>query len=281
MDKAGKGRQGRATATLVASALSNQLGAASGSMAFPAVGPVGVVAVRQIVAAAVLLPLVRPRVRDFTLSQWWPILLLALVFGTMNLSLYAAIERIGLGLAVTLEFLGPLAVALATTRNKGSMFCAAIAGAGVVAITQPEASTDYAGMGLALIAASSWAAYILLNRTVGNRIPGVQGTATATGVSAALFLPIGLTVFITQRPDATMVLCAVVAGLLASVVPYIADLVALRSVPANLFGVLMSINPVFAAAIGAIALNEELGAVEWAGIVLIVGANAFALRLRR
>ena len=120
MDKAGKGRQGRATATLVASALSNQLGAASGSMAFPAVGPVGVVAVRQLVAVAVLLPLVRPRVRDFTLSQWWPILLLALVFGTMNLSLYAAIEQIGLGLAVTLEFLGPLAVALATTRSKGS-----------------------------------------------------------------------------------------------------------------------------------------------------------------
>ena len=100
-------------------------------------------------------------------------------------------------------------------------------------------------------------------------------------MSAALFLPIGLTIFITQRPDAATVLCAVAAGLLASVVPYIADLVALRSVPAHIFGVLMSINPVFAAAIGAIALNEELGAVEWAGIVLIVGANAFALRLRR
>jgi inner membrane transporter RhtA len=282
MDKkktAGGCRAG-ATATLVASALSNQLGAASGSLAFPVMGPVGVVAVRQFIAAAVLLPIVRPEVRSLTGRQWWPVLLLALVFGTMNLSLYAAIERIGLGLAVTLEFLGPLAVALLTSRTKGSAICAVIAAAGVVAITQPEASTDYLGIGLALTGASSWAAYILLNKTVGSRIPGIQGTATATGVSAALFLPIGLIVFINHQPDAFTILCAVGAGVLASVVPYIADLVTLRRIPANLFGVLMSINPVFAALVGALALGEPLGLIEWAGIFLIVAANATALLLR-
>lgn len=280
MEKTETGRPGRRAATIVAAALSNQLGAASGSLAFPVLGPIGVVAVRQLIAAAVLLPVVRPKIRTLTRDQWWPVFLLAVVFGTMNLSLYAAIERIGLGLAVTLEFLGPLAIALLTSRNRGSAICAAIAGVGVVAITRPEASTDYLGIGLALAAAFSWAAYILLNKTVGARIPGVQGTATATGISATLFLPIALAVFLIQKPEAFIILCAVGAGVLASVVPYIADLVTLRKVPANLFGILMSINPVFAAAIGAVVLNEAFGLIEWAGITLIVGANAFALLLR-
>lgn len=275
---AGKGRT-KATATLMASALSNQLGAASGSVAFPVMGPMGVVAVRQFIAAAVLLPVVRPSVRELTRRQWWPVLLLAIVFGTMNLSLYAAIERIGLGLAVTLEFLGPLAVALLTSKTKGSAICAVVAGVGVVAITQPEASTDYAGIALALVAAISWAAYILLNKTVGARIPGIQGTATATGVSAILFLPMGVVVFMNHRPDAFTVLCSIGAGVLASVVPYIADQITLRRIPANLFGVLMSINPVLAAAVGALVLHEELGVLEWAGIFLIVTANASALVL--
>lgn len=274
----GTGRT-KATATLMASALSNQLGAASGSLAFPVVGPIGVVAVRQFIAAAVLLPLVRPQVLSLTRSQWWPVVLLAIVFGTMNLSLYAAIERIGLGLAVTLEFLGPLAIALITSRTKSSAVCAVIAGVGVAAIMQPEASTDYLGIAMAIAAAFSWAAYILLNKTVGARIPGIHGTAMASGVSALLFLPTGFIVFMNHRPDAFTVLCAVGAGVLASVVPYVADQVTLRRIPANLFGVLMSINPVFAAAVGALALHEALGLLEWAGIILIVVANGSALLL--
>ncbi|MFJ5956143.1 EamA family transporter [Paenarthrobacter sp. NPDC092416] len=277
---AGKSRKAGGAATLVASALSNQLGAASGSLAFPVMGPVGVVAVRQLVAAAVLLPIVRPRLHKLSWRQWWPVLLLAVVFGTMNLGLYASIQRIGLGLAVTLEFLGPLAVALISSRRKSSALCAVAAGIGVVAITRPEASMDFAGIGFGLIAACSWAAYILLNRTVGQRIPGIQGTAAASGVSATLFLPVAVVIFLSRPVDGFAVLCAVGAGLLASVLPYVADLIALRRVPANLFGVLMSINPVFAAIIGAVALHEDLAAGQWAGIGLIVLANAGVLLLR-
>ncbi|MBO1269282.1 EamA family transporter [Arthrobacter cavernae] len=273
-------RKAGGAATLLASALSSQLGAASGSLAFPVMGPVGVVAVRQLVAAAVLLPIVRPRLRDLSWRQWWPVLLLALAFGTMNLGLYASIQRIGLGLAVTLEFLGPLAVALISSRRKASALCAVTAGVGVVAITQPDASMDFVGIGLGLVAACSWASYILLNRTVGQRIQGIQGTAAATGVSATLFLPVAVVIFLSQPVDGFAVLCAVGAGLLASVLPYVADLIALRRVPANLFGVLMSINPVFAAIIGAMVLHQELGVGQWAGIALIVAANAGALLLR-
>jgi inner membrane transporter RhtA len=276
--RAGSGRIA-GIATALGGALSNQLGAVSGSLAFPGIGPLGVVAVRQLVAAMILLPVVRPRIRDLTKAQWWPVLLLALVFGTMNLTLYSAIERIGLGLAVTLEFCGPLAVALLSTRTKNSAICAAIAAAGVIAITRPQPTSDYLGIGLGLIAACSWAAYILLNRTIGSRIPGVQGTATATGISAALLLPIGLWILITTRPDVFALLCAAGAGVLASTVPFVADLIALRKIPTNLFGILMSINPVLAALIGAILLHEELGPFQWAGIVLIVAANTAALLL--
>lgn len=267
-------------ATLMGSALSNQLGAASGSQAFPVLGPVGVVAVRQLIAAAVLVPVVRPRLRSFTARQWWPVLLLALVFGTMNLGLYAAVERIGLGLAMTLEFVGPLAVAILGARHWKAKACALPAAAGVLAITQPGPSTDYLGIMLALMAAGCWAAYIMLNKTVGARIPGVQGTAAAAAVSATLFLPVAVIVLATQRPDGATLLYAVGAGILATVVPYTADLLVLRRFPANLFGILMSINPVFAALVGVFVLNETLNAVHWLGIAFIVGANAAALGLR-
>jgi len=275
----GKGNStARGVATLMASSLSNQLGAASGSLAFPAIGPLGVVAVRQLIGAAVLLPIARPRFRSFTRQQLWPVFLLALVFGIMNLGLYSAIERIGLGLAVTLEFLGPLAIALFAARSKIGAACALAAAAGVVAITQPGPSTDYLGIGMGLVGAVSWASYILLNRTIGRRIPGIQGTAAAMGVSAAAFLPVAVVILLSRQVTPLALLCAVAAGVLATVVPYIADLLALRHVPAGLFGILMSINPVFAAFIG-LALGQSLNALQWAGILVIVGANAVVLRL--
>jgi len=279
--KNGQARRRLGVLTLLGSALSNQLGAAVGSFAFPLIGPIGVVAARQFVAAAVLIPLARPWLGRFTWHQWWPVLLLAVVFGTMNVGLYSSIERIGLGLAVTLEFLGPLCVALISSRSKGGIVSALAAGVGVVAITHPQPSTDYLGVGLGLVAACSWAAYILLNRTVGRRIPGVEGTAASAGVSATLFLPVGIFSFVHNPPSGFAIVCAVGSGVLASAVPYVADLVALRRVPANLFGLLMSVNPIFAAIVGAVVLGQALEALEWAGIALIVCANALALALHR
>lgn len=268
-------------ATALASALSNQLGAASGTLAFPALGSVGVVAVRQIVAALILLPVVRPRIRDLTRAQWWPVLLLAVVFGAMNLALYAAIDRIGLGLAVTLEFCGPLAVALLGSRSRTSALCALVAGAGVVAIAGPRPSSDQLGISLGLAAACCWAAYILLNRIIGLRLPGAQGTATATGFSAAVFLPVAVGTLATTRPDAATVLLAVGAGVLATAVPFVADVIALRRLPTSVFGMLMSVNPVLAALIGAVVLGQDVGAAGWIGIALIVTANAAVLRRGR
>ncbi|XUL93331.1 EamA family transporter [Streptomyces galilaeus] len=268
-------------ATMAGSGLSNQTGAALGSLAFPVIGPVGVVAVRQYVAAAVLFAVGRPRLREFTWRQWWPVLLLAVVFGTMNLSLYTAIDRVGLGLAVTLEFLGPLSIALAATRRRVDVCYALIAAAGVVTLMRPRPSADYLGMGLGLLAATCWASYILLNRTVGGRIPGAQGSAAAAGVSALMFVPVGIAVAVRHPPTLAAAGCAVAAGVLSSAVPYLADMFTLRRVPAPAFGLFMSVNPVLAAVVGWIGLGQRLGWAEWAGIGAVVAANALSILTSR
>ncbi|MFJ8493997.1 EamA family transporter [Streptomyces sp. NPDC094038] len=267
-------------ATMFGSGLSNQTGAAIGSLAFPVLGPLGVVAVRQYVAALVLVAVGRPRLREFTWPQWWPVLLLAVVFGTMNLTLYTAIDRIGLGLAVTLEFLGPLSIALAASRRRLDAGCALLAAAGVVVLMRPRPSTDYPGMALGLTAACCWASYILLNRIVGRRVPGAQGSAAAAAVSALAFLPIGASVALRHPPTAGAILCAVAAGVLSSAVPYLADLLTLRKVPAQTFGLFMSVNPVLAAVVGWVVLGQSLGLPEWAAIGAVVAANAVGLTPR-
>jgi inner membrane transporter RhtA len=198
----------------------------------------------------------------------------------MNLAVYIAIDRIGLGLAMTLEFLGPLAVALvggltATTgtRRRVILGCTVLAAAGVVLLTRPQPTTDYVGIGLGLFAAACWASYILLNRTVGQRFTGVEGTAAAGAVSALVYVPIGAVALIAHPPTISALACGATAGVLASVVPFVADVLALRRVPTHFFGIFMSVNPVFAAVIGAIVLAEALGPLDWTAIALIVAAN--------
>lgn len=264
-------------AMLLGSSLSAQVGAAIGSLAFPVIGPIGVVAVRQFVSAIALLVIARPRLWTFTGYQWRPTILLGMVFGVMNFGLYTAVDRIGLGLAVTLEFLGPLAVALATAWTVRTAACAALAIVGVVLLTDPSPTTDWIGVGGGLLAAGCWAAYILLNREVGRRLPGVQGSAAAATLSALCFIPIGVVWFLHHPPTAAALWCAVAVGLLSSVVPQIADLVTLRRLPASVFGILMSAHPVFAALVGLIGLGQYLGAGQWAGIAAIIAANVWTV----
>ncbi|WP_406630343.1 EamA family transporter [Amycolatopsis sp. WGS_07] len=267
-------------AMLLGSALSNQTGAATAALAFPVLGPPGVVAVRQWVAAVVLLAIGRPRLRSFTARQWWPVLGLAAVFATVNLCLYTAIDRIGLGLAVTLEFLGPLAIALAGSRRRIDLVCAVAAAVAVGVLMRPQPTTDYLGIGFALVAAVCWACYILLNRTVGRRVPGAAGSAAAAGVSGLLYVPIGVVAMLHHPPTFGALAASVTAGLLASAVPFLVDLMALRRVPAQFFGAFMSVNPVMAALAGLVVLDQRLDAIAWAAIGVIVAANTVAV-LRR
>lgn len=264
-------------ATMTASAASNQLGAAVGAQAFAAIGPAGVVAVRQLVAAAVLLPMARPDLRRFTWAQWWPTIGLGLVFATMNLSLYMAVDRIGLGLAVTLEVLGPLAVALGGSRSRRDVLFVLVAAIGVYVLVLPGPSSDYLGVGLGLLAAACWAAYILLNRLVGARLPGLQAPAVATAMSATLYVPVAVLLVLHGKLTGMSLLYAIGAGVFCSVVPYAVDVIVLRKVPARLFGLAMSVHPVLAALAGLLVLGEELALHHWAGILLVVTANALAV----
>ena len=259
---------------MTGSAASSQLGAATAALAFPVLGPPGVVAVRQWVAAALLLPTVRPRYASFTRAQWRPVLALALIFATMNLSLYTAIDWTGLGLAVTLEFLGPLSVALLASRRPRDFAGALVAGAAVVVLARPQASTNYLGIALGLLAAACWAGYILVNRVVGARIPGVQGPAAAAGLSALLYVPVGIWALATHPLSPSGLGHAAAAGLLSSAVPMVCDLMALRRVPAGFYGVFMSVNPVFAALTGLVILRQSLGLTDWLAIAVIVTVNA-------
>jgi inner membrane transporter RhtA len=264
-------------ALMTGSAASNQLGAATAALAFPVLGPLGVVAIRQWVAAVVLLTALRPKLGTFTARQWRPVLALALIFATMNLSLYLAIDRIGLGLAVTLEFLGPLSVALLASRRLLDLGCALMAGVAAAVVARPQPSTDYAGIGLALLAACCWAGYILVNRVVGDRLPGAQGPAAAAGLSALLYVPAGLWVLASHPVTLAATGRAAVAGVLCSAIPMVADLRALRRVPARFFGVFMSVNPAFAALAGLVILGQSLAAADWLAIAAIVAANVIAV----
>ena len=266
-------RVGRGVLLTLTAALSNQAGAAIGSFAFPAIGPVGVVAVRQLVAAVVLMLVGRPRLRSMGWAQWWPVLGLGVVFGVMNTSLYLAIERLGLGLAITLEFLGPLAIVILASRRSIDLLGGILAAVGVVVLVNPSPSTDVIGVAVGLLSALGWACYVLLNRKVGQRMPGLQGAGAASLVSAVMWVPIAVFWFAAHPPPLWAVGLALVCALLSSVVPFSIDLVALRLVPAGLFSTLQSMHPVWAAVVGLVVLQQVLTLQEWAGIALVVFSN--------
>ena len=248
------GRAGRSAgvAMMLGSGFSNQLGAALGALAFPVLGPAGVVAVRQWVAGVALLAIGRPRLRSFTGRQWRPVLALALVFATMS-------------------------VALAGSRRRVDLLCALVAGAAVVVLARPEPTTDYLGIALGLLAAVCWASYILLNRVIGQRLPGAEGSAAAAALSALLYVPIGILTLLHHPPTARALGYAAAAGILASAVPFVADVFALRRVPARFFGVFMSVNPVLAALVGLVVLGQSLQWVEWLAIAAIVTASTVSV----
>lgn len=269
------GRLGGILAMLT-SATSAQTGAAIGAHAFPAIGPIGVVAVRQVVAAAVLLPAARPSLRRLSWQQWWPCLVLGGVFLSMNLTLYTAIDRIGLGLAVTLEFLGPLTVALLGSRGVREIGLAVLAGVGVYVLILPGPSSDLIGIGLSLLAGALWAVYIVTNSVAGRRLTGLQAPAVGSLISASMSVPVLIWLAVDGRLWGLPLLLAAVAGVLSSAIPYAADLTALRFVPKRFFGVFMSVHPVVAALAGLLVLGQLLSFHEWLGIAIVVIANVLA-----
>ena len=272
-------REPIAAAAVVGGAASVQVGAAIGATIFPLVGPGGVVALRQAFAAVALLAVARPRLRDLTWRAVRPALLLGLVLVSMNLALYGAVDRIGLGLAVTLEFLGPLALALAGSRRRLDLLCAAMAGLGVVLLTGTVPGIDPVGVLLALVAAASWAAYIVLSRRAGRTLPGVQGTALASLLAAVLTSPLLVMALVGLAPEQLLhvVVVGLATGILSSAIPYSIDLLVLRRMSQQLFSVLQSVQPAAAALAGFIVLGQALATWQLVGLGLISLGNVIAV----
>ncbi|WP_344369791.1 EamA family transporter [Agromyces tropicus] len=269
---------GGATA-VVGGAVSVQVGAAIGATIFPLVGPAGVVALRQAVAAIALLAVSRPRRRDLTWRTVRPAVLLGGVLVVMNVAVYAAIERIGLGPAVTLEFLGPLAVTLIGSHRRIDLVAALLAAGGVALLTGSVPGMDPLGIAFALTAAGAWAAYILLSQRAGRTLPGVQGTAIASTVAAVLTSPILIIALLGLEPGAIALVLGVgaVAGLLSSALPYSIDLMVLRRMPRQRFGVLQSVHPAAAALAGLVVLGQALAPWQVVGLALVTAANVLAV----
>jgi inner membrane transporter RhtA len=256
--------------------VSVQIGAAVAKTRFDDVGSVGAATLRLVIGAIVLALVVRPRVRHWTRAQWLAAVLLGLALGGMNLFIYVAFATIPIGVAVTIEFLGPLTLSLAHTRRWRDAVWAALALAGVVLLgVGPSAVGDVGGVLAAVLAAGCWAAYIVMNRRVGAAIPGIDGLAVSMLVAMVVALPFGLrSAAAGVVADPALLVVFGVVALLSSVLPYALEMSALRRMPTRVFGVLQSLGPAIAALAGLVVLGEALSALEVVALVCVTAASA-------
>jgi inner membrane transporter RhtA len=207
------------------------------------------------------------------------VLLFGVALAGMNTSFYLALDRIPLGIAVTLEFVGPLGVAFASTRRRSDFAWAALAAVGIVLLSPGLGDDlDLAGAGLALLAGAFWAAYIVLSARIGRAFGGGQGLALAMVVAGVLLLPAGIADGGSDLLEPGLLAIAFAVAMLSSAIPYSLELEALRRLPRGTFGVLMSLEPAVAATVGFAALGQDLAATELVAILLVVAASAGALR---
>jgi inner membrane transporter RhtA len=259
-----------------------QFGSAVAATLFSRVGPGGVLLLRLLFAAIVALALWRPRLRGRSRRD----LLLAAAFGLvlagMNFSFYSAIHRIPLGIAVTIEFIGPLGVAIAGSRRWIDLLWAALAAGGIVALSRGQThGLDTLGAGLALLAGCLWAAYILLNARVGRAFERGTGLALALSVGLVASIPVGGAAGGAHLLEARSLALGAAVGLLSSAIPYSFEIEALRRIAPPVFGVLMSLEPAMAALAGLVVLGQGLSARATAGIALVVCASIGASRKTR
>jgi inner membrane transporter RhtA len=261
---------------VAAGAVSVQFGAAVATKLFTRVGPVGAVTLRLVLAAAILLAgraagrsMGRAGRRDWAVAVAFGVVLAA-----MNLTFYESIDRIPLGVAVTIEFSGPLALALAGSRRWSDGLWAAGAGAGVALLaTGVGQHLDPLGVGLALLAGLFWACYILLSKETGRRFESLDGLTVAMSAGGVVLLPFGLVAGGSAMLHPSVLAIGFGVAVLSSVIPYSLELLALRRVSSRAFGVMMSLDPALATAAGFLVLGQHLTAREWAALALVVGAN--------
>ena len=274
-----EGSRGTATALVLGGIVSVQVGAAFATTLFDELGPGGTVFLRIAFAAVLLLVIWRPPLRLGEGVARRDVVLLGLVLAGMNLSFYVALDRIPLGIAVTLEFIGPLGVAIAGSRRRLDLLWVGLAAAGILLLSPvPGSDLDGLGVVMALVAGCFWGAYILLTARVGRALPGGGGLAIAMTIAAVAVIPVGLADGGDALLDADLLAIGLAVAVLSSALPYSLELEALRRLPENTFGVLMSLEPAVAATVGFVGLDQDLAAREVVAIGLVLAASLGALR---
>lgn len=254
--------------------VSVQVGAALAKGLFQAVGSSGTVFLRIGFGAMIFMLISRPRIRGYSRADYMLLIVFGLVIACMNAAFYAAIARIPLGIAVTLEFVGPLGVSVLASRKRRDFLWAGLAAAGVVLLAPFGNTTiDPIGVGLALLAGACWGAYILLNVRIGRTFEGGSGLALSMSVAALVMLPLGLWSGGATLLNPKVLLLGVGVAILSTVIPFTLELEALRRLPARVFGVLMSLEPAIAALVGFVVLRETTGLRALIALALIVIAS--------
>lgn len=270
-------RRASAVGLVLAAACSVQGGAAVAKTLFPSFGPTGVVFGRLLFGSAALWAIARPQLRGRDRADLRLVVALGVVLVSMNVSFYEALDRVPLGIAVTVEFLGPLAVAVLGSRRALDLLWIALAAAGVALLANGGGRAVHAsGIVLAALAGLFWALYILLGVHVGRRFPGASGLAPAMAIGAVLVAPWGIYSARHHLRDAQLVGATVGVGLLSSALPWSLELEALRRLPSHVFSVVLSLEPAVAALAGLLFLHEHLRGRAWLAIALVVLASAGA-----
>jgi inner membrane transporter RhtA len=254
--------------------LSVQMGAAIGKGLFSAIGPLGTTFLRLGFAAILLLLLWRPQVRGLTRAQYINVLLFGIVLAAMNGAFYSAIRFIPLGIAVTLEFVGPLGLALVQSRRVKDIIWVLLAVVGILLLAPiGHEAINLMGAGLALLAGILWAGYILCSARVGRSFTGGRGLALAVAIATVVIAPLGISSGGAALLRPQVLLTGVGIAILSSVIPFSLELDALRRLPSRVFGVLMSIEPAVATVIGFLVLREAIGLREIFAIALVISAS--------
>ncbi|MEU3309597.1 EamA family transporter [Nocardiopsis sp. NPDC055551] len=258
--------------------VSVQTGAGLAKNLFEALPPAAVVWLRLLTSAVVLVVLARPVLRARSRTDWMVVIGYGVALAGMNFLIYQAFARIPLGIAVTIEYLGPLSIAILGSRRRVDLLWAGLAGLGVAALGVEFGSLDPLGVLFAVLAAVAWAGYILLSAATGQRFSGASGLAIGSVVGVIVLAPAGIAEGGAALLDWRLLLFGLAVGVLSSVVPYTLELNALRRIPPRVFGVLMSLQPAAAALVGLVLLGELLSVWQWLAVVCVIVASAGSTR---
>jgi len=258
--------------------MSVQFGAAVSKGQFDEIPPIGMVLLRLLTSSLILLALARPQLDGRTGADWRPVLALGLALGAMNWAFYESFARIPLGVAVTIEFIGPLAVAALGSRRPRDLVWVGLAALGIVLFGAGPSKVDALGFGLALLAGGFWALYIVSTAATGRRWAGVDGLAVASTVATLAIAPFAVATAGARLLEPRLLVLGALVGLLSSVIPYSLEMVALRTLPPRVFGILMSLEPAAAALVAAVLLQEWLTPLQLIAMACVIAASVGAAR---